>query len=98
MDCVYFLSEDDEELSIIDYVFNTKNRVYHYVDSRTEMFDLGKVDDDFCWIHFRFYKQDIYRLKALLKIPDRVKLATRLNLAREEALCITLKRLAYPNR
>lgn len=46
----------------------------------------------------RFEKNDIGRLKAPLLIPDTMYTAQRVALSQEEALCITLHRLAYPNR
>lgn len=46
----------------------------------------------------RFEKSDIGRVKAPLLIPDTMYAAQRVALSQEEALCITLHRLAYPNR
>lgn len=93
-----FLAENDEELIIYDYILNTKNRDYHYLVKRPGVFRLEELDDSFCFIHFRFYKADIRRLRFLLNIPENIILKTRCRVAGEEALCILLKRLAYPNR
>ena len=47
---------------------------------------------------FRFLKNDIYRLKEALNIPDIFETHNRLIVDGIEGLCILLKRLAYPNR
>lgn len=92
------LTEDDEELAIFDYILNTKNRKYHYLKKRVGVFRLDELDDNFCWTHFRFYKVDIRRLRALFDIPHEIILPNRIKVSGEEALCILLRRLAYPNR
>ncbi|XP_054764968.2 uncharacterized protein LOC129271719 [Lytechinus pictus] len=47
---------------------------------------------------FRFQKDDIYRLKHALGVPDRITLPNRSKLDGIEALCIGLQRYAYPCR
>ncbi|KAL1447217.1 hypothetical protein MTO96_028603 [Rhipicephalus appendiculatus] len=47
---------------------------------------------------FRFEKEDIPRLRVALRIPETVVTAQRVPVPGDEALCITLRRLAYPNR
>lgn len=47
---------------------------------------------------FRFAKDDICELLARLQIPDEVVSAQRVRVSGMEALCMTLRRLAYPNR
>lgn len=47
---------------------------------------------------FRFEKMDLEDLVAALKIPAEVKSAQRVRVPGYEALCMTLRRLAYPNR
>lgn len=92
------LTENDEELVIFDLILNTKDRNYHYLKKREGVFRLDELDDSFCYVHFRFYKQDIRRLKEVFEIPDEIILKNRINVSGEEALCILLRRLAYPNR
>lgn len=93
-----YLTEDDEELVILDFILNTKDRKYHYLKRREGHFRLDELEDSFCYVNFRFYKEDIRRLKEVFQIPDEIVLKNRTNVSGEEALCILLRRLAYPNR
>ncbi|XP_075737343.1 uncharacterized protein LOC142776900 [Rhipicephalus microplus] len=47
---------------------------------------------------FRFEKEDIVKVLIALRIPETVVTAQRVPIPGDEALCITLRRLAYPNR
>ncbi|KAH9382943.1 hypothetical protein HPB48_023576 [Haemaphysalis longicornis] len=47
---------------------------------------------------FRFERDDICELLTTLNIPDDVISAQRVRVSGMEALCMTLRRLAYPNR
>lgn len=47
---------------------------------------------------FRFERDDIDELRTLLRVPDEVVSAQRVRVPGMEALCMTLRRLAYPNR
>jgi len=100
MDCVVpFLDEiEDEELAIIDYILNTKDRKYHNLKKRQGVFRLEELDDNYCFTNFRFYKNDIRRLRVSFEIPDEIILERGIKVSGEEALCILLRRLAYPNR
>ncbi|KAH8036770.1 hypothetical protein HPB51_005259 [Rhipicephalus microplus] len=49
-------------------------------------------------ICFRFQKEDIVKVRVALRIPETVITAQRVPISGDEALCITLRRLAYPNR
>ncbi len=92
------LAENDEEILIFDYILNTSHREYHYLKKKEGVFRLEELDDNYCFTHFRFYKNDIRRLRVLLDIPDNVVLENRVKVSGDEALCILLKRLSYPNR
>lgn len=92
------LAENDEEILIFDYILNSKDRKYHYLKKSAGVFRLDELDDNYCFTHFRFYKDDIRRLRVLLLIPEEIVLETRITVSGEEALCILLKRLSYPNR
>ena len=59
-----------------------------------DRFDLEAMDDAECWSEFRFYKNDIFRLKDALRIPDIVRTENRHRVEGIEALCIFLKRFA----
>lgn len=93
-----FLTENDDELMMFDMILNTKDRNEHYLEKLPGNFDLNKLSDSFCYIHFRFYRADIYRLVAAFNIPEEITLKTGAKVKGVEALCILLKRLAYPNR
>ncbi|KAM7291994.1 uncharacterized protein ISCGN_025280 [Ixodes scapularis] len=60
--------------------------------------DVDSLDDHIFRSLFRFHKEDIGELLSCLRIPDKVTSAQGVVVAGEEALCITLRRLAYPNR
>ncbi|XP_077557627.1 uncharacterized protein LOC144172909 [Haemaphysalis longicornis] len=47
---------------------------------------------------FRFGRDEIDELRTLLRVPDEVVSAQRVTVTGMEALCMTLRRLAYPNR
>ena len=40
----------------------------------TRMFSIDNYNDNDCWIHFRFLKNDLLQLRLLLEIPDTIKL------------------------
>ncbi|KAH6923083.1 hypothetical protein HPB50_016722 [Hyalomma asiaticum] len=66
--------------------------------SASGLLNIERMDDGVFRTYFRFEKNDIRRLKSALLLPDTVYTAQRVSLSGEEALCITLRRLAYPNR
>lgn len=90
--------ENDENISLYDYILNTPNRIYHYLDREPGVFNLDNLGDSYCFHHFRFYKDDIRKLMHALKIPDKISLKSRVKVTGEEALCVLLHRLSYPNR
>lgn len=47
---------------------------------------------------FRFEQKDLFRLRTALRVPDVVKNAQGISVSGEEALCMALRRLSYPNR
>jgi hypothetical protein len=60
-------------------------------------FDLVTITDERCRVESRFAKPDIPRLQQALGVPDRIVLPNGQHLPGIEALCILLRRLAYPN-
>ena len=56
------------------------------------------MTDDECKSKFRFYKNDIYELTEVLNLPDWITCYNGVNIDTTEALCIFLKRFAYPCR
>ena len=61
-------------------------------------FDLGNLVDDECKTNFRFYSGDIYELVDVLDIPDEILCYNNVKVKSIEALCVLLKRFAYPCR
>ena len=59
---------------------------------------LHALTDDQCWANFRFVKQDIARLATQLSLPDVIRVSNGCVCSRVDALCIVLRRFAYPNR
>ena len=100
MDALPFFVEDDEDLLI--YILTTQpsksSRRYHYQVKGTEAFNLENLPDDYCKLHFRFYKADLVALCQLLGLPAWIRCRKSVLVRGIEALCITLKRLAYPGR
>ncbi|CAN7982950.1 unnamed protein product [Ixodes hexagonus] len=62
------------------------------------LLDLDRLDDELFRSMFRFRKEHFEELVAGLRIPDSLTSAQGVVVAGEEALCIALRRLAYPNR
>jgi len=65
---------------------------------KIQLFDFESFSEQFCWLHFRFYKSDIIKLKNLLKFPAEFICQNGLKVTSTEAICILLKRMAYPHR
>lgn len=59
---------------------------------------LSEISNENAQRWFRFDKADIGRLCVALRLPDRVITTYADNASGEEALCILLRRLVYPNR
>lgn len=51
-----------------------------------------------CRVNYRFEKEDIPRLAVLLGLLEFINTPNRLTISRHEAMCILLRRLAYPAR
>ncbi|KAH7932099.1 hypothetical protein HPB51_029516 [Rhipicephalus microplus] len=62
------------------------------------LLDIDAIDSGVFRTYFRFEKEDVPRLRRALCIPDKVTTPQRVSVPGDEALCITLRRLAYPNR
>ena len=87
---------DDEELLLLFDLNKSKNPEIPY--SLYMKFDLDDLCDDEWFAEFRFLKHDIYKLFDVLHIPDEVTCPNRIKVAGVEALCVYLKRFAYPCR
>ena len=89
---------DDEEMFLLlnQQESNSSNPVFPYW--RYPSFDISIMTEDECNAEFRFKKHDIERLCIALAMPDVVETVNRLVVPAPEALCILLRRLAYPCR
>ena len=65
---------------------------------REESFDLDIYSDKECRAYFRFKREDLFHLLDTLRIPNVVRTFSQDSASDLEALCIVLRRLAYPNR
>ena len=68
--------------AVNENILTTKNFYYYMMlinlvmtipDWSYDSFNLDNLDDSGSWSEFRFLKNDIYRLKNVLQIPDRIK-------------------------
>ena len=87
---------NDEDLVLL-YDLNTSRNIDLPYWSYKE-FDLDTLSNDECRSEFRFLKNDIYHLAEILQIRNQVKCYNRIVADGIEALCIFLKRFAYPCR
>ena len=63
-----------------------------------ERFDLDQKTNDECKAEFCFYREHIYKLAEQLQLPDEITTYNGLVVALLPALCMYLKRYAYPCR
>ena len=63
-----------------------------------DKFDLENIDEAQCKREFRFLRSHIYDLKNVLNIPEKIVTTQLLVSSGVDALCILLKRLAFPCR
>lgn len=63
-----------------------------------EKFNLDSLSDDKCKSEFRFLKHDIYNLLDVLDLPDKITCRNRFYVYSDEALCLLLRRFAFPCR
>jgi hypothetical protein len=61
-------------------------------------FSLENFTDSQCKTVFKFFKEGLAILKQRLRIPDKIVCRNHTVVSGIEALCILLRRLAYPNR
>ncbi len=61
-------------------------------------FNFDALEDQKCFEMFRFEKRDVIRLKNAFGFPEDFICYNRTRVSGLEAICILLRRLAYPNR
>ena len=87
---------DDEEFLMLYDINKSKNLDLPY--QNYEKFELENLNEDECRSEFRFMKRDIFDLCDIFRIPEEIKCYNGVKADKEEALCIFLKRFAYPCR
>lgn len=91
---------DDVELIGLMEVFGEPTRVrrepcdYHTIP----LFDVNRYSAKQVWEYFRFERNDLERLRTALHIPDIIHTRNRLKENGLRAMCLLLRRLAYPCR
>ena len=86
----------DADEFLLLYDANQSKPIYPYWKYNT--FDVGIIDDEQSFIDFRFGKNDLYTLLDVFNIPNRIIASQGTACSDIEALCILLKRLAFPCR
>ena len=87
---------NDEEFLLLYDINQSENVDLPY--DLYPFFDFDSLENDECLSDFRFNKEDIPRLAEVLGIPRQIRCYQRSTCSGLEALCIVLKRLAYPCR
>ena len=87
---------DDEEMLLLYDLNKSKNPVIPYWFYSP--FNLKEISDDECKTEFRFFRNDIYRLLRVLRVPKYITCPNGIKVTGIEALCVCLKRFAYPCR
>ena len=89
---------NDEKFCLLFDINTSSNRDFAYWNY--EPFDLSEMSHDDCIAEFRFRKHDIPKLVNVLQLPPEIRctLYNNFKITSTEALCILLKRLAYPCR
>ena len=87
---------DEEECLLLYDINHSGNLDPPYWKYQT--FDLDLLTDDECKGELRFYKNDVYRLSEALNLPDQFIFYNGLVVDKVEAICVLLKRFAYPCR
>ena len=87
-------NEDDDLMDFL--LFNAETRSSY--NSAWPRLNLETMSDTQIVNNFRFQLDDLPRLQRALAIPDTMKFSERTVSSGLEALCVVLRRLAYPNR
>ncbi|KAH7954389.1 hypothetical protein HPB49_018180 [Dermacentor silvarum] len=92
--CLAYLSWHDIE-AITMREREPRPRLYA---ARNGLLNIDAIPDHTFRRQFRFEKQDFPVLVKALQVPDCVTSAQGVRVSAQEALCMCLRRLAYPNR
>ena len=86
----------DEEFALFYDINTSKNKDFEYWIYNA--FNSDEISDDVVWKNSGFKKNDIPRLVTALQLPDEIQCGMNnyLRVSFIEALCVILKRLAFP--
>ncbi|KAK2569660.1 hypothetical protein P5673_005492 [Acropora cervicornis] len=87
---------DEENVLLLSEVNTSKNLDIPFW--KYDKLDLDSLTDDECKSEFRFLKHDIYGLLEVLDLPHKITCPNRFSVYSDEALCLLLRRFAYPCR
>ncbi len=87
---------DDEEILLLEDLNRQRNPQFPYW--RYDKFDLEQLEEDECKAEFRMKRGDVYRLVEMFGFPEQLKCYNGVVVDSVEALCVCLRRLAYPCR
>lgn len=71
--------------------------LYRY-RSRSGLLDIDNIESTLFKQQFRFWKDDLNELYSALLLPEKIVTEQNVTIPGREALCLMLRRLAYPNR
>ena len=86
----------DSDEFVLLYDTNQSKDIYPYWNYQP--FDIGMIDEEQCFIDFRFAKNDLNIFLDVLNVPERIVTVQGTVCSGLEALCILLKRLDFPCR
>ena len=92
------ISEEEFVLLYDEIITNNNSKHSYFAYTEYEPFNWENYDPLTCKIELRFEKSDIPRLQDVLQIPEWVKFYRSSYCPGLEALCILLRRLAFPVR
>lgn len=95
--CLALLRSDEIETLLLLQLLDRKPRRRLYV-SRNGLLDIDAMPGQTFRRQFRFEKRDFSVLVKALQLPEYVTSAQGVRVSAREALCMCLRRLAYPNR
>ena len=87
---------NDEEVMLLYNVNSSKNLSLPFW--RYDRFSLDNTENDEYISESQFEKEDLFLLHVVLQVPDRITCYNGTVISGIEALCICLKRYAYPCR
>jgi len=89
---------NDEEFLLLYDVRGPRNKHLCLPHWKYDRFQLEEMTDEECLVEFRFSKTEIYDLVGTFRLPEVLNCYNGWVVDAVEALCIVLKRYAYPSR